>query len=343
MVASFAMQSSMSAIGLADMSGRVIFVNDSWLKLWGYDRVEEVLGRPISEFSSAGEESEAIQALLSGRGYVGEGIAVSKDGTSFDVQFAINNVRSPDDKPVCMMASFIDISDRKSAEARLKESEERYRFLFDSISDAIFVHPLDGEGLPGRFIEVNAAACALLGWDREELVRMTPADISLPEERDSIPAAMKRLRVEKREVWEGMHVTKDGRQISVEVSHHVFDFRGRPTALSAVRDITERKKSEAALRESEAKFRSYIECSPLAVFVADQRGASSMSIVLPSSSWALMRRHYYACISGISIRRRIAKTCSPISPPSFGRDISRSSLASREATAPEYGSLFTQP
>ncbi len=241
MVANFAIQSSISAIGLADMSGKVIFVNDSYLSLWGYDRAEEVLGKPISEFAKTGERADGVQAFRSARGHLGEGVAVRKDGTTFDVQLAINPVRSPDGKLICMMASFVDISNRKIAEARLKESEERYRFLFDSINDAIFVHALTEEGMPGPFIEVNSAACALFGYAREEFAHMTPADICAPEIRESIPLMMKRLQRSKQAVWEGVHVSKEGRRIPVEVSQRVFDFRGRSTVLSAVRDITERK------------------------------------------------------------------------------------------------------
>jgi len=254
-VANFAMESSISAIELASMNGEIIFVNKSWLRHWGYDRAEEVFGRPVREFAAAGKESEAIQAFRSGSGYVGEGVALRKDGTTFDVQFTENLVRTPDGKPVCMMASFIDISDRKRAEARLKESEERYRFLFDSISDAIFVHSLTEEGLPDHFIEVNGAACALLGWDREELIRMTPRDISSPEGLESVQPMMKRLQAEKRTVREGAHVSKDGRRIPVEVSLHLFDFRGRPTVLAAVRDITERKAAEEALQNTAARLK----------------------------------------------------------------------------------------
>ncbi|MGD0663737.1 MAG: PAS domain S-box protein, partial [Syntrophorhabdales bacterium] len=131
---------------------------------------------------------------------------------------------------------------RKDAVKRLEESEERYRFLFDSISDAVLVHPLTDDGLPGTFTEVNAAARTLLGYSREEFLQMTPADISTPEGRPSIAPMMERLQIEKRTVREGTHVTKDGKRIPVEVSLHAFDFRGKPTVLAAVRDVTERNK-----------------------------------------------------------------------------------------------------
>ncbi len=253
MVANFAIQSSISAIGLANMAGEVIFVNESWLRAWGYDRTEEVLGRPIWEFAAAGIEAEAIQATRSGLGYVGEVLAARKDGTPFDVQLAVSFVRSPDGKPVCIMASFVDISDRKRVEAHLRESEERYHFLFDSISDAIFVHSLSDEGVPGNFIEVNAAACALFGWEREELIHMIPRDVTAPEGHEANRAAIKRLRTERRMVREVVNVSKDGRHFPAEVSLHFFDFRGRPTVLSAVRDITERKAAEEALRNTAAR------------------------------------------------------------------------------------------
>ena len=175
MVANFAMQSSISAIGLATCTAR------SSLSTSPGSGSGDTTGQKRSSAGPSGSLRPPAKSRRpsrpSGRavGYMGEGVALRKDGTTFDVQFAENLVRTPDGKPVCMMASFVDISDRKRAEARLKESEERYRFLFDSISDAIFVHPLTDEGLPGHFIEVNGAACALLGWDREELIHMTPA------------------------------------------------------------------------------------------------------------------------------------------------------------------------
>jgi PAS domain S-box-containing protein len=94
LIANFGIQSSNSAIRFADLDGRIISVNDSFVRLWGYERVDEVLGRHISEFAMAGMEGEGIKALLSGRGSIGEGEAKKKDGSSFYVQVTASVVKT---------------------------------------------------------------------------------------------------------------------------------------------------------------------------------------------------------------------------------------------------------
>ena len=135
--------------------------------------------------------------------------------------------------------------ERKRAEASLGESERRFRLLFNSGYDAVFVHQSGTDGnASGKFIEVNDIACQRLGYTREELLQMTPRDISAPETLPDIPGIRAKLAVEKSAVSEGVHITKDGRRIPVEISTHVFELNGKPTRLSTVRDITERKRAE---------------------------------------------------------------------------------------------------
>ena len=127
LIANFAIQSSISAISFADLEGRITYVNDSFLRLWGYERVEEVLGKDISEFAMPGMEEEDINAEQSGRGHVWEDRARRKDGSPFYVQVAMNIVRTDEGEPVCTMASFIDTTARKKMEDALRESEAKFR------------------------------------------------------------------------------------------------------------------------------------------------------------------------------------------------------------------------
>ncbi len=101
--------------------------------------------------------------------------------------------------------------ERKRAEYALRESEARYRLLFNSSNDAVFVLRIAPDGSPGRFVEVNDVACRRLGYSREELLGMSPADIHTEETDAAVPAIMTRLQTEGRAVWEGVHVAKDGR------------------------------------------------------------------------------------------------------------------------------------
>jgi len=141
--------------------------------------------------------------------------------------------------------------ERKRAEQALREGEARYRLLFNSSNDAVFVLRVDPDGLPGQFIEVNDVACRRLGYSRDELLGMRPGDIHTEETSAAVPAIMRRLQAEGRAVWEGVLLAKDGRRIPVEISNHRFDLDGRPAILATVRDITERKRLEEQLLQSQ--------------------------------------------------------------------------------------------
>ncbi len=152
--------------------------------------------------------------------------------------------------------------ERKRAEEALRRNEDRYRLLFNGINDAVFVHGLSDAGRPERFTAVNDVACRRLGYSREELLTMVPMDIDAPECLELIPAMMLKLRADGVAMWEGVHVTKDGRRIPVEIGNHLFDLEGRPTILSTVRDITKRRQRDHELREAHRKLNTLIDNLP---------------------------------------------------------------------------------
>ncbi len=131
----------------------------------------------------------------------------------------------------------------------LKESEERFRLLFTSGSDAIFVHEispaLDGAG---RFFEVNDVACRRLGYTREELLQLGPSDIDGGASPGEMALVLRELRDRGTVLYEQVHVAKDGRRIPVEINAHLFELKGRPAVLSVARDVAERKRAEAEYR-----------------------------------------------------------------------------------------------
>jgi two-component system, cell cycle sensor histidine kinase and response regulator CckA len=148
------------------------------------------------------------------------------------------------------------VRERRAAEAAVRDSEARYRLLFDAGSDAVYVHAgPEADGLPGRYIEVNDIACKRLGYSREEFLKLRPLDINPPEMREAAPAVIARLLKDKHYLWEGVHVAKDGRRIPVEVNAHLFELKGRQVILSSVRDITERKRAEEERTRLEAQLR----------------------------------------------------------------------------------------
>lgn len=160
-----------------------------------------------------------------------------------------------------------DITDRKRAEEACKKSERLYRTLFDCAADSIFVHDL-----PGRFLDVNQAACNKLGYSKEEFLTMSPADIDSGEFKHLVPARTEELMRKGQAVFETAHVAKDGRTIPIEISSTIVDYDGKDAVLSFARDVTERKTAEEALRDSEERYRRLVENANEAIFVV-QDGA----------------------------------------------------------------------
>lgn len=138
-------ESSIYAIALVDFNGILVYVNPSFLKLWGYNNEKKVLG--ISSIKFWKEEKEALQVLqiLQDKGsWKGELEAKKKDGSFFTVYLSANKISDENNKAFYFMASFIDITKQKRAEAALKESEEIYKALLKTSPDGVVVLDLDG-------------------------------------------------------------------------------------------------------------------------------------------------------------------------------------------------------
>ncbi len=135
-------------------------------------------------------------------------------------------------------------SGRAQAEQALRRSEARYSLLFNKGNDAILVHRLEKDGTPGRIIDANDIACERYGYTREELLRMTPEQLAAP--RESSPEDLwERLVREGQALFELDQQTRDGRMLPVEINAQVFELDGRPTVLSIIRDISDRRRVEA--------------------------------------------------------------------------------------------------
>jgi PAS domain S-box-containing protein len=142
-----------------------------------------------------------------------------------------------------------DITERKQMEGALKSSETKFTTFFNTGSDAVFVHRLSRAGPPGKFIEVNDTACRMLGYTREELLKLSPMDIEAPVPPEDTKKLIETLFTERHALFEREMVLKDSKRIPVEINNQLFEFEGQETVLSVVRDIKERKETENELRE----------------------------------------------------------------------------------------------
>ena len=141
----------------------------------------------------------------------------------------------------------------------MKENEEKYHEVFKNANDMISLNLMNDDGLPGKFIDVNQIGLERYGYSYDEFLNMTPKDIVAPEDLIKMPINAKNLQLTGYAKFEMTTVSKSGKRIPVEINNHIFELNGKQVAIAVVRDVTERKKSEKALVESENRYRSLFE------------------------------------------------------------------------------------
>jgi PAS domain S-box-containing protein len=161
------------------------------------------------------------------------------------------------------------LCDRRRLDQALKESEQGYRELFENANDIIYTHDLEG-----RFTSLNRAGERITGYSREEAKRMNISDVLAPEfldiARQMITAKAMRQAAT---VYELEIIAKDGHRVRLEVSTRlIFKDRNAVGVQGIARDLTDRKRSEEALRESQNFFHSFMNNSPTVAFMKDDEG-----------------------------------------------------------------------
>lgn len=156
---------------------------------------------------------------------------------------------------------------KEKTETALRNSEEKFRSLFNNANGSIYLIELDKT--PGCFIEVNDVACRELGYGREELLKMTIMDIIDKEELEKLPDIKRKCFAQGHATFEITHVAKDGSKIPVEVSSHLFTLNGKRVVLSGARDITQRKRAEEEISLQKAYFQKLFENSPDGIVMLD--------------------------------------------------------------------------
>jgi PAS domain S-box-containing protein len=151
-----------------------------------------------------------------------------------------------------------DVTQRRKMELALKESEEKFREVFNNANDIVTLNIMHEEG-PGKFMEVNQAGLDTLGYTREEFLELSPQDVLSPEDLKNIPEKFKKLLEEGYINLEMTNITREGERIPVDVALHIFQLQGQDVIISVARDITERRKAENALIQSEKKYRTLFE------------------------------------------------------------------------------------
>ena len=240
------------AIIATTLEGMVTSWNAGAERMYGHP-AHEVLGRSIAFMIPPERRNEGVEGLERMRRGESirhfETVRMRKDGTAFDVSLTVSPIADAAGRTTGFSAIAQDISERKHAEAHLRESEERYRDLFENATDLIATVDLES-----RFTEVNTAFARALGYTREELVGRPLADVVPPEAfTDLQRARLGKLEGEvEATIYEHELIGKHGDRIEVEVSSRVITRDGEPVGIEAIcRDVSERKRLESRLRQAQ--------------------------------------------------------------------------------------------
>ena len=216
----------------------LVAANAAASRFVGFD-LSAAVGRRLVELFPTSTEHHSLAEVARGAVVPGPGGDGLYDGTLF----AIRLVALPD-RSVGVL--FDNVTIRRRADVALRESEARYRALAEATTEAVGIHE------QGRILEVNDVFVTMFGYAREEAVGMDVGKLVAPASLDALRADADQHRDDRREY---LACRKDGSTLPIEVAVRSCTFQGRPGRVVVVRDLTEQRRGEEALRESELRFR----------------------------------------------------------------------------------------
>lgn len=245
-----------------DGTGNILCINQRGLQLSGYSETE-LRGANVFERLLLPEDratiDQVLQDLEQGKVREYEVRWRTKDGAVVHFDGVSVPRLSESGEFLSTLCTLRDVTERKCAEEKLRKSEEKYRDLIEISPDAIYVVDAKGVCVLG-----NRAGAELAGIPRDELVGTLVTDTYLPEERHLFQERLKKLKGKSTLRFERKFVRKNGEIVPVEVS--VSAIRGGYFQ-AILRDISERKRAEEALKESEERYRVLVEFSPNSICV----------------------------------------------------------------------------
>jgi PAS domain S-box-containing protein len=259
---------SMVAIYKTNLKGDIIFANNAMAELFDFESVEALKTKKAPQlYKNPKDRKKIIQKLRKEGNFNHHELDMVSNGSE-----TITILLSAHLEDNTISGMMINITERKQMEEELKESEEKYREVFNNANDMISLNLMKDDGLPGKFIDVNEIGIERLGYSRDEFLNMAPTDMVAPDKRSEMPKNALKLSEKGYFEFEIIQQAKDGKRIPVEVNNHLFELKGKKVALAISRDITERKKAEDALKNSEIKYRTIFENVQDIFYQIDKQG-----------------------------------------------------------------------
>ncbi|EXJ16172.1 Periplasmic Sensor Signal Transduction Histidine Kinase [Imhoffiella purpurea] len=259
------------AIIVHDAKGQILSVNRAMLEMYGLEQ-EEALDYRIQDMWGPQHVESVVfgywQKVLEGESLHVDLTAMRpKDGFCFPVEVMLRSIQFGDRRAI--LANVRDITERKRAEEALRQSEERFAKAFRSNPAAIMISTID----EGRIIDANERYLHLIGAEREEVLGRTTLDIGIWGDRAFRDDMIERLK-EGDSFLDAETVihSRSGASRDILWSAEIIQLGGESALLSLVHDMTEQKRTQKALRESEARLSAAVESIPFDFFIMDLDG-----------------------------------------------------------------------
>jgi len=156
--------------------------------------------------------------------------------------------------PLRLSGVIQDITLSKQQQLLLKESHKWFETIFNYSSDGLFIQALNG-----MLINVSQTACDRLGYSKEEMLTMMPADLEHHDQALNNPQRLAAVIKDRKNIYETEYYTRDGTLMPVEINARVVDINGEPVILSVIRDLSERRQAQKAIQEKKTQEKSLAE------------------------------------------------------------------------------------
>jgi len=257
---------SPDAVSLLDLEGKLLFVSQKKVEIYGYDSKDELIGKYAIELIDKEDREDAINYFSSI--YTKQKLEkkefklLRKDNTVFFGEFYVSLILDNNGNPSNVMVVCKDISEEKFKNTIIKKNDEQFKGLLDGLPDIVLIHK------DKRIVYVNRAALDASGYSQNEILETNILDFVY---KDDILKVKKNIELRKtndfNEDYEIRVLPKSGDILNTIVRTTDGFYNGESVTIVILVDITNRKKQENLLKESEEKFRNLAENSPFGIMI----------------------------------------------------------------------------
>jgi len=251
---------------ILDEKSRIVFINEEGKSILGI-RGEECHGKNWINNYIPRKERKKLSALFKSV-FAGnlknvryfENDIISADGKIHRIEWKNTLLKDEKGKVEGIICYGTDVTIDRLAHKALVEGEERYRKLFNSISDCIMIYSINKSGFPGKILEVNETMCKKTGFSRDEIQKLGPANAVHPQDRKYVKAIHKKMEYRQGRIsYKTKLMCRDGSYFPALVSLSNFKFQKLEMVIASARDLSGEIKTRDQLEQSEGRYRLLFE------------------------------------------------------------------------------------